>query len=71
MRRGDWAGAINLYRQAEQILHADAPWIWDYHRTGIEVTQPYVQGYVLHPVWIRDFTSAWLDVGPDGDPVPR
>jgi len=60
-----------LYRQAERILHADAPWIWDYHRTAVEVTQPYVRDYVLHPVWIRDFTSVWLDVGPDGEPVPR
>lgn len=60
-----------LYRRAERILHDDAPWVWDYHRVTTEVTQPYVRGYRPHPIWIRDFTSAWLDVGPDGRPVPR
>lgn len=60
-----------LYRRAEQILHADAPWIWDYHRALTEVIQPYVRGYELHPVWLRDHTGAWLDLGADGRPVPR
>ncbi|HEX3481711.1 MAG TPA: ABC transporter substrate-binding protein [Kofleriaceae bacterium] len=60
-----------LYRRAERILYDDAPWIWDYHRVLPEVTQPYVRGYEPHPIWIRDYTSAWLDLGPDGVPVPR
>lgn len=60
-----------LYRRAERILYDDAPWIWDYHRVMTEVTQPYVAGYTPHPVWGRDYTSTWLDVGPDGQPVPR
>lgn len=60
-----------LYRRAERILYDDAPWIWDYHRLITEVTQPYVRGYEPHPIWIRDYTSAWLDLGPDGAPVPR
>jgi hypothetical protein len=30
-----------------------------------------VRGYEPHPIWMRDFTSAWLDLGPDGAPVPR
>lgn len=60
-----------LYRRAERIVYDDAPWIWDYHQVASEVTQPYVRGHTLHPIWMRDFTSAWLDVGPDGRPVPR
>jgi ABC-type transport system substrate-binding protein len=60
-----------LYRRAERILYDDAPWVWDYHRVTTEVTQPYVRGYEPHPIWMRDFTSAWLDVGPGGAPVPR
>jgi len=60
-----------LYRRAEQILHDDAPWIWDYHRETTEVIQPYVGGYKPHPIWERDYTSAWLDVGADGAPVAR
>lgn len=60
-----------MYRRAERILHDDAPWIWDYHRLTTEVTQPYVQGYEPHPIWQRDYTTAWLDLGPDGAPVAR
>jgi peptide/nickel transport system substrate-binding protein len=50
-----------LYRQAEHILYDDAPWLWDYHQLVTEVTQPYVRGYEPHPVWVRDYTEAWLD----------
>jgi ABC-type transport system substrate-binding protein len=66
----DPAKRAALYQQAERLLYDDAPWIWDYHQQMVEVAQPYVAGYAPHPVWLRDYTSAWLDVGPDG-PVPR
>jgi ABC-type transport system substrate-binding protein len=49
------------YHRAERILYDDAPWIWSYHREMTEVTQPYVRGYTPHPVWGRDFTSAWIE----------
>ncbi|HET9627753.1 MAG TPA: ABC transporter substrate-binding protein [Kofleriaceae bacterium] len=65
----DPAARDALYRRAERIVYDDAPWIWDYHRVIIEVSQPYVRGYDLHPIWVRDFTSAWLDLGPDGRPL--
>ncbi|MDB4959980.1 MAG: hypothetical protein JWO36_7549 [Myxococcales bacterium] len=60
-----------MYHRAERILYDDAPWIWDYHQMMTEVTQPYLMGYAPHPIWLRDYSSAWLDVGPDGTPVPR
>lgn len=60
-----------MYRGAERILKYDAPWIWDYHRMTTEVIQPYVQNFAPHPIWARDFTSVWLDLGPDGTPVAR
>jgi ABC-type transport system substrate-binding protein len=66
----DRAARAALYQQAERILYDDAPWIWDYHQQMVEVVQPYVAGYAPHPVWTRDYTSAWLDVGEHG-PVPR
>jgi ABC-type transport system substrate-binding protein len=66
----DPAQRTALYQQAEHILYTDAPWIWDYHQQMVEVVQPYVAGYSPHPVWLRDYTSAWLDVGPEG-PVAR
>ena len=56
------------YRRVERILYDDAPWIWDYHRVNTEVTQPYVRDYQQHPIWMRDYTSTWLDLGPDGAP---
>jgi ABC-type transport system substrate-binding protein len=67
----DPAARAALYRRAERILYDDAPWIWDYHRVTTEVTQPYVRGYAPHPIWIRDYTSAWLDLGPGGARVAR
>lgn len=59
-----------LYRRIEHVLYDDAPWIWDYHQMTTEVVQPYVVNYAPHPVWLRDYTSAWLDVG-DAGPVAR
>jgi ABC-type transport system substrate-binding protein len=55
-----------LYHRIERILYDEAPWVWNYHRLFIEVTQPYVKGYAPHPVWGRVFDNAWLDVRPDG-----
>ena len=56
-----------LHRQADRILHDDAPWIWEVHPTATEVSQPFVKGYEPHPVWVRDFTHAWLDLGSRGE----
>ncbi len=67
----DPAARSAMYRRAERILYDDAPWLWGYHYTEAEVTQPYLQNYRPHPVWIRDYTDAWLDLGPDGQPVRR
>ena len=50
-----------MYDRAERILYDDAPWIWEYHQQVTEVIQPYVMGYSLHPIWMRDFARAWLD----------
>ena len=66
----DEARRADEYHQIEKILYDDAPWLWEYHRHFIEVTQPYVKGYAPHPVWTRDYTYAWLDVAPDGARVP-
>jgi oligopeptide transport system substrate-binding protein len=60
-----------MYRRAERILYDDAPWIWGYHQLATEVTQPYVRSFGPHPVWLHDYTSAWLDVAQDGMPIPR
>jgi ABC-type transport system substrate-binding protein len=51
-----------LYRSAEHLIHADAPWVFHYHPVVVEVLQPYVMGYRPHPVWQRDVRNAWLDL---------
>jgi ABC-type transport system substrate-binding protein len=56
---------VALYHQAERLLFDAAPWIWGYHRDQVEVVQPTVRGYAPHPVWGRDFTTAWLDPAED------
>jgi peptide/nickel transport system substrate-binding protein/oligopeptide transport system substrate-binding protein len=60
-----------MYRRVEQILYDDAPWIWQYHPVVMEVVQPYVKGFILHPVLVRDFRQVWLDLDEDGRRVPR
>ncbi len=59
-----------MYKHVEHVLYDDAPWIWNYHQMMTEVVQPYVMDYAPHPVFLRDFTEVWLDVGDTG-PVPR
>jgi peptide/nickel transport system substrate-binding protein len=59
-----------MYKRVERILYDDAPWLWGYHQMTTEIVQPYVMGYAPHPVFLRDFSGAWLDVG-DAGPVRR
>lgn len=56
----DDARRAQEYRAIERVLYDDAPWIWEYHRHFLEVTQPYVHGYQPHPVWLRDYTNTWV-----------
>ncbi|MBA2542609.1 MAG: ABC transporter substrate-binding protein [Deltaproteobacteria bacterium] len=67
----DLAKRAALYKRAERILYDEAPWIWGYHQLMTEVTHPYVRGYQPHPIWVRDYTPAWLDLGADGERVER
>jgi oligopeptide transport system substrate-binding protein len=57
----DRAAREAMYHRAERILYDDAPWIWEYHQLMTEVIQPYVAGYSLHPIWLRDYARTWLD----------
>jgi ABC-type transport system substrate-binding protein len=60
-----------MYRRVERILYDDAPWIWEYHPAVMEVVQPYVKNFVLHPVLVRDFRQVWLDLDEQGRRLPR
>lgn len=67
----DPAKRTAMYQHAERILYDDAPWIYDYHPLTTEVTQPYVKGFELHPIWVRDYTHTWLDLDANGERLPR
>lgn len=66
-RMTDQATRKRLYERLEVLLYDEAPWLWSYHQSYIEVRQPYVMNYAPHPVWIRDYRRTWLDVGPTGE----
>ncbi len=51
-----------LYQQASRIVTGDAPWAFVYNPLSMHVWQPYVRGYGPHPVWDKDYRSAWLDL---------
>lgn len=67
----DPAARARAYQAVERLLFDDAPWIWGYHPQIAEVVQPYVRAVRPHPVWVHDFTSAWLDLGPRGQRLHR
>ncbi len=67
----DPAARAARYRQVEQRLYDDAPWIWGYHPQLAAVVQPYVRNVAPHPIWVHDLTAAWLDLGPSGERLRR
>jgi ABC-type transport system substrate-binding protein len=51
----------SLYREANAILCDDAPWAFTFGYHFIDMRQPYVHGFVAHPVWPLDVSRVWLD----------
>lgn len=45
------AKRTNMYREAEQMIINDAPWVPLYHSERYIMTQPWVRGYKLDPAW--------------------
>jgi len=43
-----------LYRSAEEIIVADAPWVLLWHRTDFIIRQPWVKNYKIYPVYSMD-----------------
>lgn len=58
----DDAARIRLYQEAEDLLLRDAPWTFMYTPLDIHVVQPYVRGYVPHPVYTDYVGDLWLDL---------
>lgn len=43
-----------FYKQAEDIIISEAPWIPFWHRTDYLVKQPWIEGYKVYPIYTMD-----------------
>lgn len=50
-----------LYEEAQEVFHEEAPWVPVAHSVVSEPMQPYVMNFKLSPVGKRVFYSVWLD----------
>lgn len=57
----DWPTREKLYRQAEDQIIADAPWLFLLHRVTYKIAQPYVRGQQIHPIIKNHLRDVWLD----------
>ena len=46
----DQAKRAQIYQQANQILHHDAPWIFINHANQVRATRANVKGFLLNPL---------------------
>ncbi|MGD0074860.1 MAG: ABC transporter substrate-binding protein [Candidatus Binataceae bacterium] len=54
-----------LYRQAEEIVVSDAPWVFLYHPATYVILQPWVHDYTLNPMRPSRFEQVWLSARPN------
>lgn len=50
-----------MYRDADAMVCADAPWVPVFTYRGFVVHQPYARGYRPHPIWVEDAREMWID----------
>ncbi len=43
-----------FYRQAEEIIVSDAPWVFLWHRTDFTIRQPWIKSYKIYPIYHMD-----------------
>jgi len=60
----DLTERYTLYRKAEEIVIADAPWVFLYHPVTYVIRQPWVHDYVLNPMRPTRFEKVWLSAHP-------
>jgi len=53
---------MTLYREAADLIAADAPWAFVFETRRSHVWQPYLRGYRPHPVYTLDYRGVWLDL---------
>lgn len=56
----DPAARWKLYKQAEQRVLSDLPMVPLYHPLNVDLRQPWVQGYFIHPIWPIDWEGIWI-----------
>ena len=44
----------SLYQKAEELIVADAPWVFLWHRTDFTIRQPWVKNYKIYPIYSMD-----------------
>ncbi len=60
-RLGDQAARAQLYEQAQEIIHRDAPWAPLVHASRVSAYRKDVQNYFPHPGDNRWFYRVWLN----------
>jgi ABC-type transport system substrate-binding protein len=58
----DDARREEMYREASRIIVDDAPWAFVWSDVAMEMWQPYVRNYRVHPVWSNFYRDIWLDL---------
>ncbi|HEX4209643.1 MAG TPA: ABC transporter substrate-binding protein [Candidatus Binataceae bacterium] len=53
-----------LYREAQKLIVADAPWVFLYNPVTYVIRQPWVHGYVLNPIRPTRWEKVWLSPHP-------
>jgi ABC-type transport system substrate-binding protein len=61
-RSTDAARRASLYRAAEDIVLAEAPWAVTYAFRFFELWQPYFHGYRPHPILVQNLRGAYFDL---------
>jgi len=52
---------LDLYRQAEDEMIADAPWIFLFHFVQYRMHQTWLKGYRMHRVWPHRYENCWFE----------
>jgi peptide/nickel transport system substrate-binding protein len=57
----DPARRLQLYREAEDLVVADAPWVFLEHLVQYRLHQTRLKGYRMHLVWPQRFEICWFE----------
>ncbi len=58
---GDVERRLDLYQQAEVIIVEEAPWVFLFHPFLYKLSQPWLRGPKLHPIWPSRFERMWIE----------